>query len=1153
MMMNFLWCKGRNSRRDASLVTLLLLLIGVGAPPAAAAEADFRQELQQAIEQLKEEAATLEDPDSNVPQWDRPHPLVRNWSSDNAELVLSAMTDRFTDDERRDTYIRYHLLYVIQEHFLAALKEWEQTGTYEPSPRLVDRLESLTRTMPGLIELATRETRTYEPDEVYRQWEEIRQSTRTVVGFPPFQESLYGKAALPHVSGARKTQIEQAIKQMEELRPKWRRIVDESAQQYNQRLFKLNAMLRNYRAHVVYTLLQSGHQPLLAAVLKGVEAQISAENRSAFDLLDAIYRAAADGYLAMFEPRTLEGFGRDLERLARQHDQWKNYTRPGIDSNAASAFARNFGEYAFTLTQLLQQPYKLQWLANTVFQSTPASPDAPPVGEVTAEGLTTAQVAAAFQRAAAAVNSPPNNLADDMLPYSQPESRLQTSSEVPNSILDPVEVNDNWWVRSSHVERTGNHALAVWAQLVAGRHYLMPQVNRRLYWSLSRDTPYTWDRGMRLQMLAHVPTQEFLPWIKRDALSLYSSLSDKGNFPSRYTDGPSTDWGDHATGQYGVLGLWAATAAGVPPKQEAIERIDKHWRATRHHGSGGWALAPLNVGASNQTTGGDQPTGPMTAAGISTLSLTERYLRGEDFVTSGEAETSDELRRGLEWLNDNFSLQLAPTATSRSRGGDDDNEADPGDGQRDLDWYYYMWTMQRVSEATGYQSFNGVNLARDVTAEVLRRQRPSGLWQLDDSQINPLVSTGFAMLYLADVLQPMAISKVRHGGVWNNRPHDLWNFTDYASQSFESPLTWQIVDATDPVRSLAESPILYLSSGGEVELPDAALDNLRKYVNAGGMLIFNADGRDIDARRSLRTLAERLFPEAQSTDLPDGHPVTMMLESAKISTTMITNGLRPLILLPDRDLSQELQAGQTSSDAFAYLLNAYLYSVGRSTDRSRLDNDYLVLDESAARSLPAVKAVRVVLGGADPEPLAMPQLAAFLAEEHKLRLEVEQSVPTSVPHSAEVAFLTTKPGDTLSEQEAAALREWLQKGGTLVVDAAWGNAEANAARVAVLDALVGDEGDYRVPSFEPVLSGEGLGPTAHDNSKVVFNRFTILNRQGGTSPLLRAIDLDGRRAIYTSEEDLAATIAGSNQWGILGYDTRSARQIAANIVLSVAK
>lgn len=1116
----------------------VLLLCGMLGSTASAWADDFSVELNKAIKQLTEEAKNLDDVEDRTVRVRRPHPLVREWGVQHTAEILAKIPDRFTGDDRRDAYIRYHLIYPVEDYFVKAMAGWSKTGKYNVDSDIVRRVEALTRTLPGAIEARPIATFHYEPIEIWREFERLRNQTTTTVGYPPFQQTYTGRAALPHVQGARKAEIEKIADQMDILRKQFKRVPVPGAEARNQRIRDINIVLREYRCRVVYVLLQSGNPSYLQLVTKALEGQLASKNLASFDLLDVMYRAVFDGYLAIYDPSTLERFGRDLERLGRQSPDWQTFEAESYEGGSRT---RNFAEYVFTLAQLAQSPHKVDWLARTAYQNQDPAPLQRAAEKVYhPDTLTSQDVTRAFERAAKAINNPPGSMRPSLLPYVEPLALSDRRDEVPSAVIDPLSTTWSWSLRQAQRRRTGNHALATWAELVVGGHYLTPDIYRRLYWTLSRDTRSTFDRSMRLQMLANLPPQEFGAWVRRDAQAIYNSLSDKGNFPAEYTGGPSTGWGEHANGQYGVLGIWAAARAGVDIDIEAFGRIDKHWRVTQHKGSGGWALQALNVddkSANNRTQQASTPTSPMTAAGVATLTLTERYLREAGKLDKDAPIVSPELSKGVAWLDKNFNID--------SDLGSEENSA--------LDWYYYMWTMQRVSQATGYQSFNNINLLRDVTAEVLNRQQENGLWSGTSELTNTLVSTSFAMLFLADALQPTGVAKLRYDGPWNTRPHDIWNFADYVSDTLESPMTWQIVSPKDPLRDLMASPILYMSADDTFKLDDASVKGLRSYLQAGGMLLLNPDQKDARARKAFADLAEQLFPDYPVQDMPREHPMFSLLYQINIPTSYVTNGIRPLIIMPGRDLSENLQANTTDDDSFKYLLNAYLFSVGRMTNKNRLDNDFLVLDISSNSSIPSVPVARIKLGVTDPEPMAMPQMSAFMVMTHKRALDVQNVSPSELSTSTRMAFLSVTPQTAITPEQGAALMKWVESGGTLLLDAAGGTAESTDALSKVIAAISGDLYSYVIPTFEPVISGDGLGETAHNNSHVTFNRYTNFTRSVGSTPLLRGIDIDNRLGIIFSNEDLTASIAGIEHWGIQGYTVETARKLVANVILAATR
>lgn len=750
---------------------------------------------------------------------------------------------------------------------------------------------------------------------------------------------------------------------------------------------------------------------------------------------------------------------------------------------------------------------------------------------------------------------------------------------------------NNWQVE--HV--MGNHALMIWAAIACGESYQNPILYRRINWVLSLDYPYTYDRSMRLQMLGQLPLARWGPWVRRDGVMISKSLtmSDEaagipgGSFAAQYTDGQVQGWGDAANTQYGTLGIAAANKAGVHVRKEVWALIDRNWRLTqhkpsrsesvRHRGFGvvnpaGWSVVPLASAAPGLNKFYQQVSGPMTAGAVTSLCLSERYLRGED-LNLGEG-LSLSLRRGIAWLDTQFTLS---------------------DAGEQADWYYYMYHIQNVGRATGYRTFNGVNWHRQVTAQLLSRQNEDGFWSGPKGK---LLSTGFALLYLSQVKNPVAISKIRWkrkvdavtgkafrknqsfvnmavdghkqldprgggqdwievDGAWNNFPHDIWNFVDYVSDQYEVETTWQIVELDQPVHELIESPILYLATDKAFDFSDAQVSNLRQYIEAGGLLVTNSQGpHRSQAVHSIRALAQRLFNGKPWQKVSSQHAFYRLHQpvSLNLSMQMIDNGLRPLIVHLDRDISNELQRRDTDTDAFKVLSNIYLYVTGMSPRRPRLSNNHVVqvVSDPAKQLL----AARVRHSGVfDPEPNALMQLKAVLANDYHVDLAYEPVGISAMQLEAhKLAFLTTAGDGALTQSEAQALRRWVEAGGTLWIDAAGGSAEASHRAQEMFATIVPAMAPVPLPRDHPIIAGYseiGRGLSAGGTARY---RNYALRAMGPTRDArVFAHMINGRAAILLTSEDVTCGLAGLDHWGIFGYMPSSARKLVAHAAWVVAQ
>lgn len=695
----------------------------------------------------------------------------------------------------------------------------------------------------------------------------------------------------------------------------------------------------------------------------------------------------------------------------------------------------------------------------------------------------------------------------------------------------------------------GNHALAIWAMLAAGESYQNPPLYRRLNWVLSSDTTQVYDRGMRSTMLHQLPRTRWGPWIDRDGWWLNSALTKEGNYNASWAGEAATGNGDNANGQYGVLGLWNLQESGCTRiSGDAWQRIYKYWcdaqEQTPGEAAAGWGVYSFagSKGAANKGNANfySRVSGPMTAGGVAILWSTERFLKGGSLPPSGRFDISPNLRKGIRWLDEHF---------------------DPNDKEESSDRYYYMWTIQRVGQATGYRSFNGVDWFRDITAQILTEQATDGTWRGDKGA---MLSTGFAVLYLSKANYPSAIAKVRFrtrgadgkpsDAAWNNRPYDIWNFADYASDEYETTITWQINELSQPVYSLLESPLLYVSTDQAFNLTEPEFQNLKNYIEAGGMLVTNQEGTTGDAIKSFRDLSVRLFGR-EFEELKKDHPFTQLYDVHQnlgrgVQMRVVHNGVRPLMVHFIKDIGKGLQASDLRSEGFVALSNLYLYATGMNPRRSRLENNYVVARNISPAN--TVKAARIKFAGAyNVEPNADKQLAAILANQANVRMQISDARPQELG-SHQIAFMGMLGDAQISDDDAAALRKWVEGGGTLWIDAVTGS---DAARKAVLEAYGKIAPNVIAAPMlrdHAILTGKDLAG-GYDNSKVRY-RFYALNRMGpiATARLLNT-QLNGRTAIVLALDDVTCGLAGLDHWAIFGYSPEASRKLVVNGVLDAMR
>lgn len=1131
-------------------------LTGEAMPPERVAE--LRRQVEAAIATLKAEAERLTpeargeigEAAGHVFREHRPHDAARPLPPAAGLIVLESIDRRLFDDPYHGAYVRYHLLHVVNQmldaHHRRVVLGDGGASAEAPLPEAVGRhLASLLADAPRDPWPGVAQQDRYEPRELWERYNRLNESTRVVVGTPPFEESFRGREALRYVDDAeRRAEIERALEQMRRLRPRLRREIDQASRRYNARIGDFNQVSRGYFSDLVKGLIRGGFDGGLDRVLGILQTQLGERQRLAFDLVDLMYAAVSDGYLRLYDPREIDAFRRGLERLANRNKAFVRL-RDGAEPVDGPQGLRSFHDATFHLVQLLGKPTLLD---SFVFDRPGADPTTYPGRDpidADPKTLTADQVRLAIQRAVGRVNHP----------------RRYDKDLHPRVGLDGHRLGDD----PDDVHDAGHHAMLGWALLAAGESSQSPRLYDRIHAVLAEDTPFTFDRAMRLQMLRYLPRGQYLPWLERDARWLTEAMRTEpplvGTFPAAFR-GDDPRPGDNVQALYGVLGLAAAQDAGLALDTDAWRAVDFHWRRVQQRTPGdqpaGWARGfynltddvrqrlPGNLGDELEADGPPDPL--MTAAGSLALDLAQRQLGPPETrrgPTLPPGASGDELDKGLDWLDQRFTVDVA--------------------GEADFEWYYRMWLMQQLGLSTGIRRFNGVDWVRDVTAAMIERQHPSGIWYDRDGSHDKAVPTTFGLLYLAAALRPVAASKLRLADAeWNANPRDLYNFVDYASDLYEVETSWQILDPDAPLIELQDSPILFLSTGEGFELTDAEIDNLRDYIALGGLLVTNAERGQADLQ-AFRRLYARLFPQ-RTEAAGNGSPLVAAPRDHEIFTLhqqvegiplvqVVENGVRTLAVHFPRSLAEGLQKDdRLRSDSFAMLSNLYLYSVGYNPRRARLDSRIVLPDDEAAtHGRLAVARVRHD-GEFDPEPFVAPQLKSLAAN----RLGLDVSIDTRLPGDlggVDLALLSTTgdASDPLSDDAADALRQYLEAGGTLWLDATGGSAAAiDAARRAARDILPGAR-TGPLPNTHPVLAGrrdaDGRLLAGYDCTRVRYRFYALRRMQPSSRPRLQGVYLGDRPAILLSEEDLTSGVAGLPHWGIFGYDIESSRRLLLNGLL----
>lgn len=692
----------------------------------------------------------------------------------------------------------------------------------------------------------------------------------------------------------------------------------------------------------------------------------------------------------------------------------------------------------------------------------------------------------------------------------------------------------------------GQTALATYALLAAGESAEDPEMQKAIAYLLKLETNCTYVAGLRSQVWLLLPdTAQHRAAIGRDVKFLQESMIQKGAHMGLYgyfygqpgavpAGGPLEDaWWDRSNSQYAVLGMWALEQAGGAVSPAYWRIVDDAWRRAQQPDSG-WKYND------------DGPVSPnMSLAGLATLFITQDYLlRTQRWEPCKGGISNDAIDNGLLYVDKHASAVLSGNN----------------------DWPYYgIYGVERVGVASGRKYFGTLDWYQAGADYLVHKQAADGSW----GEEKTIWDASFAILFLVRGRAPVMLNKLEWASkeqherkdtfAWNERPRDAANLAKWMGRKIETFLNWQVVNLKVPVEELHDAPILYIGGSEELAFKPEEIDKLRQFIEQGGLILGNADcGKDAFGN-SFKKLGNALFPKYEFRQLPKDHPIfkdqQYIARKWKSRPRLIglSNGVREMMLLiPDADASRAWQMETANkTEMFELGDDIFLYSVDKKGLREKGDT-YIV---SADDSTPAktVKIARLEAGDNwNPEPGGWPRLANILHNTRHIGLQIDTVKPGQGKLGGfQIADLTGTTTISLNATARDEIKNFVDGGGTLVVDAAGGSpdfaASAEQELVQIFGPGAAKELAEPLPLDSPLYSsGTKIGEVGYRD----FARRTIVGSI--KTPRLRAITIGNRLSVIFSREDLIAGLVGEPVDGIAGYTPKSATDLMINIILYAA-
>lgn len=671
----------------------------------------------------------------------------------------------------------------------------------------------------------------------------------------------------------------------------------------------------------------------------------------------------------------------------------------------------------------------------------------------------------------------------------------------------------------------GETAMAVYALITAGESYQDPRIKKAIKWLAENEITGTYALGVRCHVWSHLPEQ-FMGKLKEDIYKL-----DQWKAPPPGAEGGSIAWsyGDKigsvhtSSGQYGVLGFWEGAKRGIPISSADWKAIEAYY-TTSQNPDGGWGYR--YKGESRLS---------MACAGMTCLYITQDYAHRDEYKNPGayrKHPLTKHLEEGLVYMDKQF------------KGGQA---------------LYTLYGVERVGLASGRKRFGGKDWFAVGAEQILKTMGGgNGPFGLQDHGYK-MAGHAFALLFLVRGGVPVMVNKLEIPDYdWNNRPRDLANLTAWVSDTVEQEVNWQVQSIEDDPDTWNDAPMLYLASHYELDLSDEHKAKIKKYIDAGGLLITVADRASRGFSGTVTKLMQDLYPGYEYTPLDPTDELSntvFNVNTARMGVKTLHNGARHMAVHIERgDVSWAFHARQHADPApWQFMVNCYHYATSKRGAVPRLSGRPIPRLRGKGDNAPPIKVARAVYGGNhNPEPLAWERLSIDMHNDDKAKLTtVSVNLGEIGQTDAKLVHVAGTDEVEFTPSEIAALQAYIANGGVVVFENVGGRGPFATSVMGMLRQAYPKQRLRPISLESPVITGKGIG--GEDASSVRYRLFAQLRMGDVDTPRLLTLNFDGEPRIIVSGEDLSLGMLGTGQWGVFGYDTASSKKLMSNLALWSSK
>lgn len=610
----------------------------------------------------------------------------------------------------------------------------------------------------------------------------------------------------------------------------------------------------------------------------------------------------------------------------------------------------------------------------------------------------------------------------------------------------------------------------------------------------------------------------------KDVQWLRAEMKPDGAFDYGHGISVNPGSGDASNTQFGNLGLWLGDLKGGEVGRDAWLRVERYWMNGQDDG-GGWSYI----------ANGNKPTSSMTVAGCNSLYIVlERvYARGDrPYVRYAGCKPNRNVRKRVAEIfqaihdGNSYLEQFPPDIEQHQR--------------------YELFGIERLGLASGRAEIGGQDWFRDFAGAAMHHD-----WGRD------VIEDAFTLIFLVHGQAPVLFQKLEHGNdedAWNFYFRDLHGLTQYLSHSFERLYRWQNVPADADLRMLEDAPILMISGHSQLQLSNDRLQQLRAYIDQGGLVFLHADHGNRGFAKSAKALFESLFKVEglEFTRLPEDHALYTCLHGKdshrkRIPLEAIADGPRLLVLLSPVDLAGAWhQQRDNFQDIFEIMANLRVYAAPSHDELPRV----LRATSAATPPAPYHGELRIKRFRHRGDWKAHLGLWDRRAEEIRRATGVkivgdESGNGIDDLANFDIVHMTTRGRIKPTDHEIEVLKTYVENGGLLMIESADGTANGNRAVVKLIRLL--DIGERHILSMNDTLAS-GAFPNGTPLAKLTTTRFALNLIRPNDAPPILLRTIGDRVGIIACPFDLSGGIERHYVWGRVGFEPASTDKILFNIL-----